>query len=79
MSYRNYRRRVYVSTCKCIDELNELLKEKNTRLVVSVSSKTGAEKVAVYTERVEHRGGRVTVVVANYCPFCGVKYPEPTG
>ena len=58
----------------CNAQINVLLKDRNTRLVVGFLN---PDIAVVATEKIETgRGKRHTYVTASYCPFCGKKYPE---
>lgn len=62
--------------CKCIEEANTLLAERNSRLVTGVSFKTGLEYPLLQTEVIEKkRGARAVTMIPAYCPFCGKKLP----
>jgi hypothetical protein len=58
--------------CDCIKNTNELLKPYGA---VVMSSLFGPPEACVetYTEK-KIRGKRTPVLMASFCPFCGVKY-----
>lgn len=66
--------------CSCIDDINGLLKDRNTELglAFSINRQTGAvtETVGIETiVSVKKRGAKPVRMLASYCPFCGAKYP----
>lgn len=63
-----------MKTCKCVSEVNKLLAERNTKIVVDLFSGIPALMVEKRDSNVR---GRPSLVVANYCPFCGRKYATP--
>lgn len=59
--------------CKCVDKVNKLLAEQNARVCRSLF----LGKVAVLLEKVDDaKRTRLPIMMVNFCPFCGVKYPE---
>jgi hypothetical protein len=65
--------------CDCVEKMNELLKEKNGKIAQGFQySKGGLTLLPTFvsTEKIESRKKAPPTVVANYCPFCGEKYPE---
>lgn len=65
--------------CKCIPMVNDALRERNAQLVGTIMLRGGTPKVIVATESngetMRHKFQPV-MLAANYCPFCGKKYPE---
>lgn len=66
--------------CNCIAEMDEKLREHNTRLTIPIAfSMTGKPlptMLYVCTEQIETGRGKkkACLAVATYCPFCGEKY-----
>lgn len=66
--------------CNCVEEVNEKLKERNTRLSQALMfSKKGRENnpdLMLQTEQIETGRGKQKAVsmFLTFCPFCGVKY-----
>lgn len=61
--------------CKCIEDLNALLGKQNEELLISFRLDGSPERCIVTTQR-KNPSKRTTqhTLVANFCPFCGVKY-----
>lgn len=59
----------------CIQEINERLREHNTRLAVAIDlSGKGRELVQLATEKIDTKvRKRPPLMFASYCPFCGVE------
>ena len=61
-------------TCKCAEKVNKMLKEKNECLGEAFDTK-GNVYYIVKVDKI--LGGnfksKVTLLLANYCPFCGKK------
>ncbi len=71
-------------SCNCIDNMEPLLAEHNTRLVVTFGfprdDRPAFVRPKLSTEKIEPRK-RVGPVIAvpTFCPFCGERYePAPT-
>ncbi|MGE4529573.1 MAG: hypothetical protein AB7D00_14510 [Rhodospirillaceae bacterium] len=63
--------------CNCIDESNKLLSEQNATLSHTF---IGPRRVIIATlKKDDKKRGRPPVLAANFCPFCGEKYPEMEG
>lgn len=61
--------------CDCITEVNTKLAEHNTCVSMPL---IGRQQPFVMTEKVdEKKRGKVPLLFASCCPFCGEKYPEP--
>jgi thiol-disulfide isomerase/thioredoxin len=59
--------------CNCNQELDELLKEHNTRLVTTMFRTPNV--VVPQTEKIDSKKpGKPFVVLASYCPFCGEEH-----
>jgi hypothetical protein len=61
-------------TCDCIDTVNALLAERNTRLELPLMlGEDQTPRLMVRTEQVEKGRGkkRAVAMFATYCPFCG--------
>ncbi|SOR29810.1 conserved protein of unknown function [Methylorubrum extorquens] len=73
--------------CNCIEGANKLLADHNTKMVqhLVIERQDGGisglrSTIALGVEKIEPRGKRPTMMIATYCPLCGVRYvPEPTG
>lgn len=66
-----------MKSCKCIDQINDLLKKQGEHLLLSIDIRDWATRTIVATERrptFRTRGKVTHHLVANYCPFCGKKY-----
>lgn len=63
--------------CDCIKKINEELKEiPNTMLDTPI---IGPQRTFVATcKRDDKVRGKPKYIFATYCPFCGIKYEEPT-
>lgn len=61
--------------CDCVATTDAAMKEHNTAIVVPL---LGPARCLVETYRIEKRrdGKRPVHLFANYCPFCGEKYPK---
>lgn len=62
--------------CDCIDTMNNVLAEKNGRLVQGFSYVRGEGRlellpVFIETEKIDSKKKKPPAVVANFCPFCG--------
>mgnify|MGYP001561093374 CR=1 FL=1 len=68
--------------CNCIAEIENALKDTNTRLDVPIvlNSKSGelsANRVTITTaKRDQKKRKEASRIFASYCPFCGKKYNE---
>jgi hypothetical protein len=65
--------------CKCIDDVDAKLAERNTRVMLPIM--LGADqtpRAMIVTEQVETGRGKKKAVgmFASYCPFCGTAYPS---
>ena len=68
--------------CDCIEIINRQLEERghNTELDItfSITDENEPARVVIATSvKTPKRGARPTSIRANYCPFCGEKYPTP--
>ena len=62
--------------CNCINDLNEKLKEKNTRIYTPISFRPSLNTLGplVVTEKVDKKKrSKPLNLFASYCPFCGEK------
>lgn len=59
-------------TCKCIKEVNKLLEPKGEELVLAFSTQGSFTHYVVGTRKKFGRG-KATLLIANFCPFCGVR------
>lgn len=71
--------------CDCIEKANELLAPHNTKLTEHIVIEREGDAVsglrstiALGVEKIEPRGNRPTMMVATYCPLCGVRYVPAT-
>ncbi len=68
-----------MSECNCIARLDAEPKmvEANTRIVINLF---GPPRALVQTmKRDDKKRGKPSYLMASYCPFCGVKYPDSKG
>ena len=69
------------NNCGCIDQIDAALERQgNASRVAAVLSLTGAPPKAQVQTHIpfapaKKRGEKPVVLIATYCPFCGVKYP----
>ena len=69
--------------CDCVEKLNEKLKERNTKISVSLSwsAENGIGSLAnpiIVTEKADNANRKKPVrLLASYCPFCGEKMEKP--
>ena len=70
-------------SCNCLEDFDTKLKERNTRLGVTLciprDSGPATVRPTIVTEKVEPRKkGRAVTVLPTFCPFCGERYePAP--
>jgi len=61
--------------CDCIKRMNGMLKEHNAAIVTNLF---GHPMACVEMCKIEtKKRGKLPVLQASNCPFCGEKYPEP--
>lgn len=59
--------------CGCIEDVNKLLAEHNTTLVLPI---LGKRRPFIETDKIESKKrGKPPLMQASFCPFCGEKYP----
>ena len=61
--------------CKCADKFNAALVKvgHNTKVITTLFT----NKCALYVEKADPKVRQKPInVIANYCPFCGKKYPD---
>ena len=66
--------------CNCITQVNEQLKEHNTRVVYTLPlfNPDAPRRVFLQTEKLDSKSRKKPMgLQASYCPFCGAKYVEP--
>lgn len=73
-----------MKSCNCINKLDDKFREQNLKLVgYAFMMPDFRSVVTIRTEWVDKskapKGKRKSppAMIASYCPFCGVKYPEP--
>ena len=66
-------------SCDCADKVQKILDDRDLNTVIVSPMLDRTNKTIVSTE--QRRGGRgakkACLIVATYCPFCGVKYDDP--
>lgn len=72
-----------MTACTCITELDRLLAPKGAQVVSTIPWRPGTVRNAIVAtmkrpDAKTKRGQKVPTVIADYCPFCGVKYPVAT-
>lgn len=66
------------TACNCAEEVDAKLAQHNTRLLRALCFRPPGERLMIETERVERkRGARKVSMFPSFCPFCGIRYPEP--
>jgi hypothetical protein len=65
--------------CGCIEQMNDLMGDKNTRIVVTLGIPRDGSPMFVRpmiaTEKVESRKrGSAALAIPTFCPFCGERY-----
>ena len=70
-----------MSTCKCIDRLNGILAQKNTKIVcvwpITDDMDIGPTRPKIETEKIDKKKrGHPAGASATFCPFCGKKYED---
>lgn len=58
----------------CFLSANEQLGKRNTKLTFAMQVPNGEMRLVIATEKVE-RGTKPLLIMANFCPFCGVHLP----
>lgn len=63
--------------CNCNKQIDKLLATRGDCLVLPIVLTDGPVRAVIRTERLAAASKRVspTFLCANYCPFCGKKYP----
>lgn len=63
--------------CKCVNEINQRFVERGDNVEI-LTSLFGSQRCFVELEKADYekRKKGPKRIVANYCPFCGVKYAE---
>jgi hypothetical protein len=68
--------------CDCIKKVNEKLIEKGSNTAIDVPLRINFQTnelsppiCAIATKKVNNKSKKkAALIIANYCPFCGVKY-----
>ncbi len=64
--------------CECIDTVNKLLSEHNTKVSETIvfcrDGSPSFTTVFLAVEKIAPRGKRPAVMAPTFCPFCGVRY-----
>lgn len=68
-----------MSICNCIEEINTLLADRNSKLATTIrfGSKPGEPSVLVtiQCDKINTRAkGRPPAIVPSFCPFCGISF-----
>lgn len=59
---------------KCFESANEQLRKKNTKLSFAMQIPSGESRLVIGTEKIG-RGPKPVLMLASFCPFCGVHLP----
>jgi hypothetical protein len=65
--------------CRCVDKANAALAKQNEELVLAYRRDMGVIRTlaVVSTQKLDpSKRTKLHVMVANFCPFCGKKYPK---
>jgi hypothetical protein len=68
--------------CECVKKTNEVLESKNLQIeeAILVGENSLETRIPIHTEFVSEskkkRGQKAISIMANYCPFCGEKFPS---
>lgn len=62
--------------CKCFQEVNEKLRERNGQLNFNLLAPPDKQVVTIDVIKIKPRGQRPGILIAAFCPFCGEAYPE---
>ena len=61
--------------CDCIRDMDKLLSEHNARLLLPMF---GKQRPFITLDKKESsKRGKLPMLMANFCPFCGEAYQEP--
>lgn len=61
----------------CVEKINALLAEHNTRLMGIISFGPGPERIALATVKADDKvRKKPALFFATYCPMCGVKLDQ---
>lgn len=58
----------------CFVSANDQLGKRNTKLSFAAQLPNGESRLVIATEKLT-RGTKALLVMANFCPFCGVHLP----
>ena len=62
--------------CDCIDTVNKLLEEQNGEVLCSHLLKGGRIAIIELVKKDNKVRKKPGTMLATFCPFCGVKYPQ---
>jgi len=68
--------------CDCVKKTNEVLESRNLQIeeAILVGDNSLDTRIPIHTEFVNEskkkRGQKAISIMANYCPFCGEKFPS---
>lgn len=64
--------------CDCRARIDADLESRNARLAFGFmvdANQLSVSAPMIMTEKVKPRGKKPPIILASYCPFCGVKFP----
>lgn len=62
-------------SCDCIDRVNADLAPRNATLLTNIF---GAPRACITLQKLHEVRGKLPLLQASFCPFCGTQYPERT-
>ncbi len=64
-----------LNACDCIESISKTLREEHNALMVCTLF--SPQKAVIGTEKIDSKKrSRPPMLIASFCPFCGVKYPS---